>query len=143
MSGSEMFSLIFWTMALPTTMASATSRDFRACSGVEIPNPTATGNFVCARICPHLFAYRRGDTALGAGHAFAGDVVNEPGRSLANLLNSRRRRGRRDQADVQRTLSGSEILFRRKVQNQKAVDTRLVRLAVELVRTQTGRSGLR
>src|SRR5208283_1727527 len=44
------------TMALPTTTASAFSATVRACSGVDMPNPTATGRLVCARIlaviCP-------------------------------------------------------------------------------------------
>ena len=37
-------------MALPTTAASDTVATSAACSGVRIPNPTATGRSVCLRI---------------------------------------------------------------------------------------------
>src|SRR5437773_3360735 len=37
------------TMALPTTAASANSPTAANCSGVEMPNPTATGSFVYFR----------------------------------------------------------------------------------------------
>src|SRR5437762_3196580 len=50
MSAAVAFSLIFWTMALPTTIASATCATSRACSAVEIPKPTAIGNVVCRRM---------------------------------------------------------------------------------------------
>ena len=44
------------TTALPTTMASACWATARACSGFEIPNPTAMGIGLCRRmvavICP-------------------------------------------------------------------------------------------
>src|SRR5581483_5586326 len=38
------------TIALPTTTPSAIFATAAACSGVEIPNPAANGNFVAARI---------------------------------------------------------------------------------------------
>src|ERR1700731_4864480 len=38
------------TMALPTTTPSAIFATAAACSGVEIPNPAATGSFVAMRI---------------------------------------------------------------------------------------------
>ncbi len=37
-------------MALPTTTASTMRPSSATCSGREIPNPTASGNFVMARI---------------------------------------------------------------------------------------------
>jgi hypothetical protein len=38
------------TTALPTTMASACCAASFACSGFEMPKPTASGSFVCERI---------------------------------------------------------------------------------------------
>jgi len=37
-------------MALPTTQPSAADATALACAGFEMPKPTATGRFVCARI---------------------------------------------------------------------------------------------
>src|SRR5262249_23766223 len=44
------FSSIVRTNALPTTTPSASCATSRACSGVEIPNPTASGSSVYSRI---------------------------------------------------------------------------------------------
>src|SRR5579864_3295145 len=41
---------IRWTIALPTTTASTRRPNSATCSGREMPNPTASGNFVMARI---------------------------------------------------------------------------------------------
>src|SRR2546425_232596 len=47
---------IWFTTALPTTTASAQEATCFACSGLEMPKPTAMGRFVCARILPVICA---------------------------------------------------------------------------------------
>src|SRR5262249_39551328 len=44
------FCSIVRTNALPTATPSASCATSRACSGVEIPNPTASGSMVCLRV---------------------------------------------------------------------------------------------
>src|SRR5207249_5658860 len=49
-SGESRFSAIRETSALPTTAASAKVATSATCSGREMPNPSAIGRVVCARI---------------------------------------------------------------------------------------------
>src|SRR5205807_8614309 len=47
---------IWLTIALPTTTASEQAATTLACSGVEMPKPTAVGSLVCKRIFAVIWA---------------------------------------------------------------------------------------
>ena len=127
-SGELPFSAICLTMALPTTTASACLATACACSGVEIPNPTAIGSDVCceARRLARKWCLRQ--PALLTGHSFTGDVVDKTLAGRDYLRHALRRGGRSDQANEIETARGNELgillrLVGRKIQNQQPICT--------------------
>src|SRR6476646_7190987 len=73
----------------------------------------------------------RRDTLLRPRDTFARHVVDQPGRLRADVLDSLRRCRRRNQPNVERAFARL-ILFRRKIEDQEAVDSRGARGAMEL-----------
>ncbi len=87
------------TSALPTTTPSACSANARACAGVEMPNPTATGSGVAARTWA-IDAARPIRQGCGrAGDAETGDEIDEALRAAHRRGQALRPGGGRDQPD--------------------------------------------
>jgi hypothetical protein len=80
MSGSRPPSAICFTIALPTTTASAQAATCRTCSGVEMPKPTATGRVdVAADFGDLAFQRRRAVDSLAGRHRFRCRAVHDSG----------------------------------------------------------------
>ena len=128
------------TTALPTTTASACSASARACSGAEMPNPTATGaRWLAARTASSRAGRSGGSAVAGAGHPGDAHEVEEATGALADAPQALGRRGRSGEQD-QREVPGSRGvaersgLLQREVGDDEAVHAHLGRAGDEGLR---------
>ena len=127
---------IWLTMALPTTTASALAATVFACSGVEMPKPTAMGRLVWARIFAVICVIVSATFDLHAGDAFARDVVNEARAALDDQFDAVIGCGRRDEVDIAKPGLAHErlvavALLGGQIQNQQTIHTGLGRVPDE------------
>ena len=117
------------TIALPTTTPSAIFATAPAWSGVEIPNPAASGNFVTLRILSISGASESGQRRLFAGDSGPRNKIHETGGILRDQFQAAlggSRGGEKNGIELGRA-HGRDVglgFFDADVGEQAAVDTR-------------------
>ena len=129
-------------MALPITAASANSPTAATCSAVEMPKPTAIGNWVKWRRRSTRRRASEARSLLGAGYADARDGIDESAGDIGDHFQAVIAAGRRGQKNRHQpvVVQLSQIFFRLfddHVGDQHAVHTAMGGLVTKALQPQT------